>query len=127
MQICWSEMAHLSAIKMGLFWVKIKCFKSAIKLIFSAYCNFSLFGHSNEVLCIIVPSIGYEVIRCQSWRSEKDLGLKPGQHSSNANPAKGQNFFRPLTLTFGSFAVSWATIMHESHLKALILEKLLLA
>ena len=42
-------------MRMGLFGEEIKSFKSAVTLFSKLNPSFSLFGLSNEVLCILVP------------------------------------------------------------------------
>ena len=63
-------------------------------------------GLSNEVLCILVAQGPAKLPDFQAGDRKINPGLEPGPHSSGADRAERQNFFRPPNLTFGSFAVS---------------------
>ena len=64
-------------------------------------------GFSNEVLFILVAEGAAKLLEVKVGDTKKNLGLEPRPHSSGADNVEQQNFFfRPPTLTFGSFAVS---------------------
>ena len=64
-------------------------------------------GISNEVLCILVAQGAAKLPEVKVGDTKQNPRLEPGPDSSGADRAERQNFFfRPPTLTFGSFAVS---------------------
>ena len=82
--------------------MRIKCFKCAVTLFFLDKSNFSLFGLSNEVLCILVPQ---RVAKLPAVKvgDLKKWGLEPGPHSGGADQAEGQNFFRTSNFNLWQF------------------------
>ena len=65
----------------------------------------SLMGLSNELLCILVTQGAAKLPEVKVGYTKENLELEAGPHSCGADWAERQFFFRPTTLTFGSFAV----------------------
>ena len=66
-----------------------------------------LMGLSNEVLFILVAQEAAKLPEVKVGDTKKNLGLKPRPQSRVMQIGQsGRIFFRPPTLTFGSFAVS---------------------
>ena len=63
--------------------------------------------------CILVAQGAAKLPEVKVGDTKKNLGLKPGPHSSGADQAEQRIFFRPSTLTFGNFAVSLAKTLHS--------------
>ena len=62
---------------------------------------------SYEVLFNLVAQGAAKIPEVKVGDTKKNLGLESGLHSNGADRAKRQNFFyKPPTLTFGTFAVS---------------------
>ena len=95
---------------MRLLWVKIRCLKSAVTLFFWAKSNLPLMGLSNEVLYILAAQEAAKQPEVKVGDTKKNPGLEPRPLLFGLN---GRISFRFPTLTFGSFAVSWATRVHS--------------
>ena len=89
---------YISPIEIGVFWLKIKCLKSATRLLNRVCVGRRGLDLSKEVLWVSVCQRAAKLPAGKVGGLKKNSAMRPGAGESVSNPAAWQNFFSNLEL-----------------------------